>query len=105
MGMPDMGDILRQAQMMQSKMAEIQEELGKKTVEGSSGGGMVRVVCTGKQEIRSIAIDKNVIDPNEADMLQDLVAAAVNNALRLSRELGERELSSLTGGLKIPGLF
>lgn len=103
--MPDMGDILRQAQMMQSKMAEIQEELGKKTVEGSSGGGMVRVVCTGKQEIRSIAIDKSVIDPSEADMLQDLVTAAVNNALRLSRELGERELSSLAGGLKIPGLF
>ena len=103
--MPDMGDILRQARMMQSKMAEIQEELGKKTVEGSSGGGMVRVVCTGKQEIRSIAIEKNVVDPNEVDMLQDLVTAAVNNALRLSRELGERELASLAGGLKIPGLF
>jgi DNA-binding YbaB/EbfC family protein len=103
--MPDIEELLRQARMMQLKMAEMQEELGQKTVEASSGGGMVRVVCTGKQEIRSIAIEKSIIDPNDADMLQDLVVAAVNNALRLSRELGEGALSSLTGGLKIPGLF
>ena len=103
--MQGMGDILRQAQMMQSKMAEIQEELGKKTVEGTSGGGMVRVVCTGKQEIISIAIEKSVVDPEDVGMLQDLVTAGVNNALRLSREMAEREVSSLAGGLKIPGLF
>ena len=103
--MPDIGDLLRQAQAMQSKMAEIQEQLGKKTVEGSSGGGMVRAVCTGKQEILSITIEKDVVDPEDVDMLQDLVTAAVNNALRLSRELAERELSSLAGGMKIPGLF
>ena len=103
--MPDIGDLLRQAQTMQSKMAEIQEQLGKKTVEGSSGGGMVRAVCTGKQEILSITIEKDVVDPEDVDMLQDLVTAAVNNALRLSRELAERELSSLAGGMKIPGLF
>ncbi len=103
--MQGMGDILRQAQVMQSKMAEIQEELAKKTVEGSSGGGMVRVVCTGKQEILSVVIEKNVVDPEDVGMLQDLVTAAVNNALRLSRELAERELSSLAGGLKIPGLI
>lgn len=103
--MQGMGDLLRQAQMMQSKMAEIQDGLGKKTVEGSSGGGMVRVVCTGKQEILSIAIEKNVVDPEDVGMLQDLITAAVNNALRLSREMAERELSSLAGGLKIPGLF
>ena len=103
--MPDIGDLLRQAQTMQSKMAEIQEELGKKTVEGSSGGGMVRAVCTGKQEILSITIEKDVVDPEDVGMLQDLVTAAVNNALRLSRELAERELSSLAGGMKIPGLF
>ena len=103
--MQGMGDLLRQAQMMQSKMAEIQDGLGKKTVEGSSGGGMVSVVCTGKQEILSIAIEKNVVDPEDVGMLQDLITAAVNNALRLSREMAERELSSLAGGLKIPGLF
>lgn len=103
--MADMGDILRQAQMMQSKMAAIQEELAQKTVEGSSGGGMVRVVCTGKQEIQSVTIEKSVVDPDDVGMLQDLVAAAVNNALRLSRQLAERELASLAGGLKIPGLF
>ena len=103
--MPDIGDLLRQAQAMQSKMAEIQEGLGKKTVEGSSGGGMVRAVCTGKQEILSITIEKDVVDPEDVGMLQDLVTAAVNNALRLSRELAERDLSSLAGGMKIPGLF
>ena len=103
--MPDIGDLLRQAQAMQSKMAEIQEQLGKKTVEGSSGGGMVRAVCTGKQEILSITIEKDVVDPEDVGMLQDLVTAAVNNALRLSRELAERDLSSLAGGMKIPGLF
>ena len=103
--MPDIGDLLRQAQTMQSKMAEIQEQLGKKTVEGSSGGGMVRAVCTGKQEILSITIEKDVVDPEDVGMLQDLVTAAVNNALRLSRELAERDLSSLAGGMKIPGLF
>ena len=103
--MPDIGDLLRQAQTMQSKMAEIQEQLGKKTVEGSSGGGMVRAVCTGKQEILSITIEKDVVDPEDVGMLQDLVTAAVNNALRLSRELAERDLSSLAGGMRIPGLF
>ena len=102
--MQGMDDLLRQAQMMQSKMASMQEELGKKTVEGSSGGGMVRVVATGKQEIVSVTIEKSVIDPNEADMLQDLVTAAVNDALRASRSMAEQELSSLTGGFKIPGL-
>ena len=103
--MPDIGDLLRQAQTMQSKMAEIQEQLGRKTVEGSSGGGMVRAVCTGKQEILSITMEKDVVDPEDVGMLQDLVTAAVNNALRLSRELAERDLSSLAGGMKIPGLF
>ena len=103
--MQGMGDILRQAQAMQSKMAEIQEGLGKKTVEASSGGGMVKVVCSGKQEILSIAIEKNVVDPADVEMLQDLITAAVNNALRLSKEMAERELSALAGGLKLPGIF
>lgn len=103
--MQGMGDLMRQAQQMQAKMVKMQEELAQRTVEGSSGGGMVRVVCTGKQEILSLVIDKTVIDPAETDMLQDLVMAAVNDALRLSRLLVEKEMSALTGGLSLPGMM
>ena len=92
-------------QLMQSKMGKLQEELAEKTVEGGSGGGMVRVVCSGKQEIRSISIDKAAVDPEDIGMLEDLVTAAVNDALRLSREMMEREMGALTGGMKIPGLM
>ncbi len=103
--MQGLGDIMRQAQEMQTKMAKIQEELAKKTVEGSSGGGMVKVVCTGKQQILSITIDKNVVNPDDIDMLQDLVLAAVNDALQLSHQMLEQEMKALTGGISIPGLF
>ena len=103
--MQGMGDLLRQAQLMQSKMAKMQEELAKKTVEGSSGGGMVRVICTGKQEILAISIDKTAVDPEDVEMLQDLVMAAVNDSLRLSREMMEKEMAGLTGGMKIPGMM
>lgn len=102
--MQGMEDLLRQAQQMQSKMAAMQEELAKKTVEGTSGGGMVRAVASGKLDILSVAIEKSVIDPNEADMLQDLVTAAVNDALRQARSMAEREMAALTGGFSIPGL-
>ncbi len=101
----NMQDIMRQAQEMQGKMQKIQEGLGEKRVEGQSGGGMVRVVCTGKQEIISITIDPTAIDPAEADMLQDLVCAAVNDALRRARELAEAEMSALTGGMRLPGMM
>lgn len=100
-----MEDLMRQAQLMQSKMADIQNGLGAKQVEGSSGGGMVRVVATGKQEIVSVSLEQSVIDPAEADMLQDLITAAVNDALRRSKQLAEKELSALTGGFNIPGMF
>lgn len=99
-----MGDLLEQAKLMQSKMSTMQEELAKKTVEGSSGGGMVRVVANGKMEILSTVIEKSMIDANEAEMLQDLVTAAANDALRQARALAEEEMASITGGLKIPGL-
>ena len=99
-----MTDLLRQAQEMQSKMADMQDSLARKHVEGSSGGGMVRVVATGKQEIVSLTIDKAAVDPNDVEMLQDLVTAAVNDALRNSRQLAEQEIAALTGGFKIPGL-
>ena len=101
----NMQDIMRQAQEMQSKMQKIQDGLGEKRVEGQSGGGMVRVVCTGKQEVVSITIDPAAIDPAEADMLQDLVCAAVNDALRRARELAEAEMSALTGGMRLPGMM
>lgn len=102
--MQGMGDLLRQAQEMQNKMANLQEELAKQSVEGSSGGGMVRVKANGKQEILSVSLEPGVIDPNEADMLQDLITAAVNDALRNARSLAEREMAAITGGFKIPGL-
>ena len=102
--MQGMGDLLRQAQEMQNKMANLQEELAKQSVEGSSGGGMVRVKANGKQEILSVSLEPGVIDPNEADMLQDLITTAVNDALRNSRSLAEREMASITGGFKITGL-
>ena len=103
--MKGMGDMLRQAQMMQKKMQEIQADMGKRTVEATAGGGMVTVVATGSQDIVSIRIDKTVVDPNDVDMLQDLVLAAVNDALKKARDMQQSEMAALTGGLKIPGLF
>ena len=100
-----MNDLLRQAQVMQNKMAKIQEELGERLIEAGSGGGMVKVVCNGKQELVSISIEKEAVDPDDVEMLQDLVLTAVNEALRNSREMVEKEMSGLTGGMKIPGLF
>ena len=103
--MKGMSDLLRQAQIMQSKMAKLQEEVGQRTVEAGSGGGMVRAVCTGNQEIKSITIDKSVVNPEDVEMLEDLVITAVNEALRLSRDLMEKEMGAITGGLKLPGMF
>lgn len=103
--MRGMNDLLRQAQAMQKKMASLQEELSRKTVEASSGGGMVTVVATGGQDIVSIAIDKAAVDPNDVEMLQDLVLAAVNDALNKAREMQQSEMSAITGGMKIPGMF
>lgn len=103
--MKGMGDMMRQAQIMQRKMQEIQQDLAKRTVEATAGGGMVTVVATGSQDIVSIGIDKAVVDPADVDMLQDLVLAAVNDALKKSREMQQAEMAALTGGMKIPGLF
>ena len=98
------GDMMKQAQALQEKMARLQEEAGKKTVEASAGGGMVVVVANGKQEIVSIRIDPEVVNPAEVEMLQDLVLAAVNEARRKAQELMAEDMKSLTGGLQIPGL-
>lgn len=104
MGKGMMGDMMKQVQQMQQKMAELQAELEKTTVEGSSGGGMVKVVSNGKHEIVSVTIDPEVVDPDDIEMLQDLVAAAVNQAREKIQELQTEQMSSVTGGLNIPGL-
>jgi hypothetical protein len=95
---------MKQAQQLQSKMAQLQEEVGNKTVEASAGGGMVSVIANGRQEIISIQIDQEVIDPDDAEMLQDLVMAAVNDALARARAMMNEEMGKLTQGMNIPGL-
>ena len=100
-----LGGMLKQAQKLQADLARLQEELGSRTVEGTAGGGMVKARATGKQEVLSIEIEKEVVDPEGLEMLQDLVTAAVNEALRKARELAAEEMGKLTGGVGIPGLF
>jgi nucleoid-associated protein EbfC len=103
--MKNMGNMMKQAQKLQAKMVKLQEELAEKTIETSSGGGMIKVVANGKQQIVSIQIEKEVVDPEDVEMLQDLVLAAVNDALAKSQEMVSGEMSKLTGGLNIPGLM
>jgi DNA-binding YbaB/EbfC family protein len=105
MGMGNMQKMMKQVQKMQADMAKMQEELGEKTVEASSGGGMVKVVVSGKQEVKEIAISPEAIDPEDVEMLQDMILAAVNEGLRKSQEMVSSEMAKVTGGLKIPGLF
>jgi len=102
--MKNMGKILKQAQKMQAQMSKIQDELASKTVEATAGGGMVKVEVNGAQELVSIKIEKEVVDPEDIEMLESLVQAAVNEGMRKSRELVNEEMSKLTGGLNIPGL-
>jgi nucleoid-associated protein EbfC len=99
-----LGDMLRQAQKLQSEMQKMQEEAKQKTVEASSGGGMVTVVASGAGEIISIKIEKDVVNPEDVDMLQDLILAACNEALRRAQQMVNDEMSKLTMGLNIPGL-
>ena len=99
------GNLLKQAQQMHTKIAELQEEMAGKTVEASSGGGMVNIVMNGKQEVLSIRIDPEVVNREEIEMLQDLIAAAMNEAIRKSHEMMTEEMKKITGGLAIPGLF
>ncbi|MFH0997668.1 MAG: YbaB/EbfC family nucleoid-associated protein [Pseudomonadota bacterium] len=103
--MKNMGNMMKQAQQLQAKMAKLQEELSGKTVETASGGGMIKVVANGKQQLVSIQIEKEVVDPEDVEMLQDLILAAVNDALAKSQEMVSGEMSKLTGGLNIPGLM
>ena len=103
--MKGMGNVMKQAQKLQAKMQRLQEEMAEKTIETTSGGGMVKVVASGKQQVVSIQIEKEVVDPDDVEMLQDLILAAVNDALLKSQEMVTREMSKLTGGLNIPGLM
>jgi DNA-binding YbaB/EbfC family protein len=98
------GNMMKEAQKLQQQMLAMQEEVGKRKVEATAGGGMVTVEANGKQEILSIKIDPEVVSRDDVQMLEDLVLAASNEALRKSREMVQQELGKLTGGLKIPGL-
>lgn len=100
-----MGNLMKQAQQMQQKLAKMQEELGQRTVEASVGGGMVTVMVNGKNEVLRIKIEPQAVDPEDVEMLEDLVMAGVNEALRKAQEMVSTEMSKLTGGMKIPGLF
>jgi DNA-binding YbaB/EbfC family protein len=103
--MKNMNDLLRQAQVMQNKIARLQQEMAEKDVEASAGGGMVKVVMNGRQELKSIVIDKAVMESGDNEMLQDLVMTAVNEAVRIGRANLEREMANISGGIRIPGMF
>ncbi len=102
--MKNMGDLQKMAREMQANMAKAQEELAAASVEGTAGGGAVVVVLSGTQEIKSIKIQKDAVDPEDVETLQDLVLAAFSDALKKSRELAAQRLGGVTGGLKIPGM-
>ena len=101
----NMGDLLKQAQQFQQKMGTIQEELSRKVVTGTAGGGMVTATVNGKGELVGLAVEKSIVNPDDVEMLQDLVLAAVNDGLNKARELGKEEMGKLTGGMNLPGIF
>ena len=105
MGGGNMQQLARQAQKLQQQMTKVQEELETREYEASAGGGMVTVKVSGKKELLAIEIKPEAVDPDDVEMLQDLVLAAVNEALRTASDTTEREMSKLTGGLNMPGLF
>jgi DNA-binding YbaB/EbfC family protein len=103
--MKGLGKMMKQAQQLQAKMLKLQEELAGKTVETSAGGGMVKVIANGRQQLVSIQIEKEVVDPDDVEMLQDLILAAANDALTKAQEMVTEEMNKLTGGLNIPGMM
>ena len=100
----NIGQIAKMAQQMQTQMAQAQQELAETTLEATAGGGAVRVVITGAQEVRSVAIDPSAIDPDEGEMLQDLVMTAINEAISRSKELEKERMGKIAGGMGIPGM-
>ncbi len=103
--MKNLTQMMKQAQKLQSKMMEMQQELGNRMVSAQAGGGMVEATANGRQEVVSLRIDPEVATPEDVEMLQDLILAAVNEALNRAREMMAQEMSKLTGGLQIPGMF
>lgn len=103
--MKDFGKMLKEAQKMQQEMMKIQDQLAEERLEASVGGGMVRVIVNGQQEALSVKIDARACHPDDVEILQDMVLAAVNDALQQSKELAAQRLNKLTGGLSLPGLF
>jgi hypothetical protein len=100
---PNMQNVMKQAQKMQADMARVQEELKDERVEASVGGGAVKVVMTGDLSMESVSIDPSAIDPDDAAMLEDMVVAAVNEAMRQAQDLASRKMATVTGGLGLPG--
>jgi DNA-binding YbaB/EbfC family protein len=100
----NIGNIMKQAKKMQEKIGQLQQELEMRTVEAQSGGGMVRVIVNGKFEVVSLKIEKEVVNSEDIEMLQDLIAAAVNEGIRKSQEMASSEMAKITGGLGIPGM-
>jgi DNA-binding YbaB/EbfC family protein len=100
----NMGRMMKQVQKMQADLARIQEELKEKTAEGTAGGGVVKVTVNGRQEILAVEIAPEAVDPDDVEMLQDLIIAAVNDALRKCQDMVSKEMGRVTGGLNIPGL-
>ena len=101
----DMSEIMRQAQDFQQKMSQVQNELADRVVTASVGGGMVSVTVNGKNELISIQIDKEVINPEDQTMLQDLIVSAVNEGIKKAQDMAQTEMQKITGGMKIPGMF
>lgn len=103
-GGANMNNMMKQMQQMQKKIEDAQKEIEEAEVTATSGGGVIEVVATGKKEIKSIKIDKDVVDPDDVEMLEDMILAGVNEALRMAEELSEEKMGKVTGGLNIPGL-
>ena len=103
--MKGMGNMMKEAQKLQARMLKMQEELAEKTVESAVGGGMIKVVANGRNQVVAIRIEKEVVNPEDVEMLQDLILAAVNDALTKSQEMVAAQMSKLTGGLNLPGFM
>ncbi|RXJ01131.1 YbaB/EbfC family nucleoid-associated protein [Anaerobacillus alkaliphilus] len=103
--MKNMGNMMKQMQKLQKQMAQAQEELKSKTVEATAGGGMVKVIATGEKKIIEVIIDKEVVDPEDVEMLQDLVLAATNEALKMADDLINQDMGKFTKGMNLPGMF
>ncbi|MFP5385426.1 MAG: YbaB/EbfC family nucleoid-associated protein [Bacteriovoracia bacterium] len=101
----NMNNLMKQAQQMQAKLAMLQNELAEREVEASAGGGMVKVKVNGKQQLLSISINKECVDPNDVATLEELVFTAVNQAMKESQDMVQQAMSKVTGGMNIPGLF